>query len=70
MLVFAASDCFDPNFGGKKAEMEFFLGRSLDIEVGVIGEGANDDGVSIVVAAESGVSSELDDSCRSFLSKE
>lgn len=65
-------DCF-VNRGEKSAAIEFFLGRSLDTEVGVVGECANDDGVSMVVAADSGVKGANDDesdSCLSFRSRE
>lgn len=65
-------DCF-VNRGEKSAAIEFFLGRSLEMDDGVAGEVANDDGVSMVVAAESGVRGAKDDdsdSCLSFLSRE
>jgi hypothetical protein len=77
-------DCF-VNFGEKSAAIEFFRGRSLEIEVGVVGDAANDDGVSIVVVeiGVSGVSgvnneasesfcdnSDASESCFSFFSSE
>lgn len=64
------------NLGEKRAAIEFFLGFSLVIEMGVVGEGPNEDGVSMVVVGDSGVigvigvNNEEYDSCRSFLSRE
>lgn len=71
-LLLTGDDCFE-NLGEKRAAMEFFLGFSLEIEEGVAGAGPNDDGVSMVVAAEggvTGVNSDENESCRSFLSRE
>lgn len=55
-LLFVGVECFDVNFGEKNAAIELFLGLSLTVDVGVDGVAANDDGVSIVVAADCGVS--------------
>lgn len=57
-------DCF-VNFDEKSAAIEFFRGRSLDIDVGVVGDAANDDGVSRVVV-ESGVSGVSSEASESF----
>lgn len=69
--------CLDVNFAENSVAIEFFLGLSLEKDVGVAGVGvsddANDDGVSIVVAPESGVSGvnkDESDNCFSFLSRE
>lgn len=71
--MFAANDCLEVNLGEKRVAIEFFLGFSLEIDVGVAGEAAKDDGVSIVVTAESGVSGASNDAlddCLSFFSRE
>lgn len=72
-VLFVDDDCFDVNLGEKSAAIEFFLGFSLEIDVGVVGDGAKDDGVSMVVANESGVkgvNNDESDNCLSFLSRE
>lgn len=72
-LLGAGDGCLDVKRDEKSAAIEFFLGLSLEMDVGVVGEGANDDGVSIVVAKDSGVkgvSNDESDNCLSFLSKE
>lgn len=59
----------DVNFDEKRAAIEFFLGDVGVYGVGV-GDAVNDDGVSIVVAPESGVNKHESDNCFSFLSRE
>lgn len=67
--------CLDVNLGEKRAAIEFFLGRLSDVGVAGVGvsDAANDDGVSIVVAPESGVkgvNKDETDNCFSFRSRE
>ena len=67
-VLFACNDCFDVYFDEKRAAIEFFL-CPLESDVGVDGEAANDDGVSIVVAADCGVNGgNNDDESESCLS--
>lgn len=74
MLLFVNGDGgFDVNLGEKRATMEFFRDLSLETDVGVMGAEAKDDGVSMVVAADSGVkgvSNDVSDNCFSFRSRE
>lgn len=75
-LLFAGGvECFDINFGVIKAAIDPFLGFSLRLGVwGVEGvDAANDVGVSIVVAADcgvSGVNKDESENCLSLRSRE
>lgn len=77
-LLGAGDGCLEVKRDEKSAAIEFFLGLSLEMDVGVVGEGANDDGVSIVVAADSGGvkgfnnndDDDESDNCFSFLARE
>lgn len=72
-LLFVDVDFLDVNLGEKSVAMEFFLGLSLEMDVGVEGECAKDNGVSMVVVLESGVNGvKRDESeiCLCFLSRE